>query len=560
MSRRTLLWAVGILVTFLALYPTGWLVYGSFRTAPPLEPGSLSLVNYARALADPLLLRTLSNTLTFSIGQMAVAVGLGTLFGWIVMRTDTPGRRMFETILMALFLVPTLLAVVAWTMLLSPGKGIINRLLVETLGLDAAPFDIYSMPGMIFVQGLYLTPLAYLTIAPTFSAIDSSMEESARMSGSGHLQTLRRIILPLARPAVFSAALVLLVVGLESFDIPQLLGGPKRVFTITSLIYSSIEVFYPPDYGRATALAVMLLLASLACVEIYRRTTAQAQRFETVKGKSYRAQPLELGAWRWVAAAVLWLFIVVTVALPFAILVLGSFLEFFGRFDATIFSRMTWTNYTRIFRHPQLIDGFRNSLFLAVAGGAACVLLSAVVAYITVKGQARSRMALDFIAMLPIAFPSTVLALALLWAWITIPLPVYGTLVILAIAYVTRYLPIGLRSVAGGMVQIGGELEEASTTAGAGWITTFRRIILPLLWPTLMATWIMMFMIFLRELSMSILLAGPGNPVVSVVLFDYYSSGELGPLSAAAVMMILVVLLVVGAARRMLNSPTTPAR
>jgi iron(III) transport system permease protein len=560
LGGRVLLIVIILVVAFLALYPVGWLVYGSFYSAQPLEDGYLTADNYIRAYSDSYLFDTIKNTFIFAFGQTVVSVGIGTALAWVVARTNTPGRQFFEILVLIVFLLPTLLAVLAWTLLLSPRTGLINTALMSVFRLDSPPFDIFSLQGMIFVQGIYLAPLAYLIIAPAFASIDSSLEESARMSGSSVLQTLRRVTLPLARPAILSAALLMFIVGLESFDIPQLLGAPRRIFTFTSLIFSSIDVFFPPDFGAASALASGLLLTSILFVFFYRRSISQLSRFETIKGKGYRAGVIDIGRWRWLTFGLCMFFFFMTVALPIAVIFIGSFLKFFGRFNMAIFSRMSLDNYERIFNHPQLINGFINSVLLAIFAGGAIVLLAALVSFITIKSKMRGRGALEFIAMLPISFPATVLGVALLWAWITVPGPVFGTILILAVAYATRYLPIGMRTISGGIIQLSNELEEASKMSGASWTYTFRRIILPLVKPALVAAWLMMFLIILRELSMSIILAGPGNPVVSVVMFDYYTSGELGALSATSMLMVVVTITMVVMARKFFNITYTEIR
>ena len=560
LGSRALLIGIILLVTFLALYPVGWLVYGSFYSAQPLEDGYLTTDNYVRAYSDSYIFDTIKNTLIFAFGQMVVSVGLGTALAWVVARTNTPGRQFFEILILVIFLLPTLLAVLAWTLLLSPRTGLINTTLMWVFHLDSPPFDIFSLQGMIFVQGVYLAPLAYLIIAPAFASIDSSLEESARMSGSSVLQTLRRITLPLTRPAIMSAALLMFIVGLESFDIPQLLGGPRRIFTFTSLIFSSIDVFFPPDFGAASALASGLLLTSILFVFFYRRSITQLSRFETIKGKGYRAGTIDIGRWRWLTFGLCVAFFVFSVALPLTIIFIGSFLKFFGRFNMEIFTRMSLDNYGRIFNHPQLIKGFFNSVMLAIFAGGVIVLLAAVVSFLTIKGRMRGRGSLEFIAMLPLSFPATVLGVALLWAWITVPGPVYGSILILAVAYSTRYLPIGMRTISGGIIQLSSELEEASKMSGASWTYTFRRIILPLIKPALIAAWLMMFLIILRELSMSIILAGPGNPVISVVMFDYYTSGELGALSATSILMVIATIAMVITARKVFNIRYTEMR
>lgn len=560
LGGRALIVLIIMFVAFLALYPVGWLIYGSFYSGHPLEDGYLTVDNYVRAYSNSYLADTIKNTLIFSFGQMVVSVGIGTGLAWVVARTNTPGRQFFEILILIVFLLPTLLAVLAWTMLLSPRTGLINTTIMSIFNLETPLFNIFSLGGMIFVQGVYLAPFAYLIIAPAFASIDSSLEDSARMSGSNILQTLRRITLPLARPAIMSAALLMFIIGLESFDIPQLLGASRRIFTFTSLIYSSIDVFYPPDFGAASALASGLLLTSILFVFLYRRSVTQLSRFETVKGKGYRVGIIDIGRWRWVTFGLCVFYFLMTVVLPLTIIFIGSFLKFFGRFDMRIFSRMSFDNYKRIFKHPQLLDGFINSVLLAIFAGGVIVLLAALVSFITIKSKIRGRGLLEFIAMLPISFPATVLGVALLWAWITVPGPVYGTILILAIAYATRYLPIGMRTVSGGIIQLSDELEEASKMSGASWTYTFRRIILPLIRPAIVAAWLMMFLIILRELSMSIILAGTGNPVISVVMFDYYTSGELGALSATSILMVAATITMVLIARKVFNIKYTEMR
>ena len=543
---------IGALVAFLALYPIGWLIFGSFRSGPPFEAGFFTIANYIKAYSDPFVFVTAKNTLIFAFGQTVGAVTVGTVLAWIIARTNTPGRTVFEFLTLVLFLFPLLLAVFAWTMLLSPTKGLINNALVG-LGLGSPPFDIYSMGGMIFVQSLYVAPLAFLIIAPVFASLDSSLEESARMSGAGTVKTMLRVTLPLARPAIASAAVFLFIIGLESFEVPILLGAPRGVFTYTSLIYTEIAARYPANYGVGTALAMSLLMTTLIAIYIYRRLVAHSERFETVRGKGHRAQPIDLGRWRWLTAGLCWLFFTFTVFMPAGILVMGSFLEFFGRFNWQVFGRMTLANYPAVLNNSILLDALINSLLLAVIAGAVCVLFSAVVAYIAVKSKVRGRGLLEGIAMLPISFPGTVLGLALLWAWITIPLPIYGTIFILGIAYITRYLPLSLRTVSGGLMQLSNEFEEAARMSGASWLYMFRRVILPLMRPALAAAWLLMFMIFIRELGMSVLLVGTGNRVLSVLMFSYYELGELPTLSTISVLLMTMIILIVYIARRFLG-------
>jgi iron(III) transport system permease protein len=559
-ASATVLIGMTLIVAFLAIYPVGWLVYGSFSSAPPLQDGFLTIGNYIKAINNPLIRGTFWNTIIFSFGQMVVAVAIGAGLGWIIARTNTPGRQAFELLSLIVFLIPGLLAVLAWTMLLSPSKGVINLLLMWLFGLETAPFNIYTLGGLIFLHGVYLAPFTYLMITPAFVSIDSGLEESARMSGSGVLKTFWRITLPLTRPAILSTSLFMFIIGLESFDIPQMLGAPYGIYVFVTQIFTTCCIQYPPDYGQATALSSVLLVAACILIYFYRRSVRQTSRFETIKGKGYRAGAADIGRWKWLTFAICAFYFFLTVFLPFAIVLVGSFLKFFGKFDMEIFQRMTLENYGRVMAHPALVKGFLNSLGLAVVAGAICVLMAAVVGFITIRSRMPGRGLLDAVSMLPVAYPATVLGIGLVWAWVVVPLPVYGTILILAVAYITRYVPIGLRTVSGGIVQISDELESASKMSGASWLYGFRRIILPLMRPTLAAAWLIMFLLFMRELSMSIILAGTGNPVASVVIYDYYSSGELPPMAAASVIMAAAMIAVVWFARAVLKISYTDLR
>jgi iron(III) transport system permease protein len=540
-SMNVLVGLTIILVGFLVCYPITWLVYGSFSTGAPLQGGDFTLTNFVRAYSHPEVLASFGNTLVFAAGQTIVSVGCGTFLAWIVTRTNTPGKHAFEFMLVVVFLLPLILGVLAWTMLLSPGKGIINHILMDLFGLKQAPFDIYSMGGMIFVQGLYVTPLAFMMITPAFRSMDGSLEESARMSGAGNMRIVRDITLPLMTPAILSSAILIFIIGVESFDVPQMLGAPVGIFTYTSRIYHSVAAQYPADYGVGTALAVSLFSLAVGCVFLYRYVVSQGARYVTVRGKGQRAGLIDLGCWRFATAAIAWLFFLMAIILPTAILTFGSLLRFFGRFTLATFQRVSFANYGRILEFPRIAEAFGNTMLLSLVSAAICVLLSVFVAYIAIKTKVRGRGLLEALAMTPISFPATVLALGLLWGYVVIPLPIYGTLAILVIAFVTRYLPISLRTVSGGVIQLSGELEEAARMSGASWIRAFLTIVLPLLRPVIGAAFLILFMIFVRELGMSILLTGVGNPVLSVVMYDFYETGELGLMSALSIVLLLIV-------------------
>jgi iron(III) transport system permease protein len=550
---------VATAVALLVLYPGIWLVLGSFRSASPLQPGDWTVANYVRAYAEPSLGRAVWNTVVFAVGQTCVAMTIGTLLAWIIARTNVPCRGLLEFFTLVLFLLPSIVMVVAWTLLLSPTRGFVNNLAMGLFGLDQAPFNIYGMSGMILVQGLSSVPFAYLIMAPAFAAADITLEESARMSGSGRWQIFTRITLPMTRPALAAATVLLFIGGIEAFDVPQLLGAPKGIYTFTALIFQEIRVREPSDYGAATALAMALQCAALLCMVVYWRLSKMNARFETVKGKGYRAGIVDLGRARWWLLAGCLAFFFVAVVLPLTATLLVSLVPFFSGFSTDMLGTVTLANYNRLLNHPALQRGVLNSALLAVGSAAVCVALAAAIAYLVAKERSTRMVLLDTLAMLPICVPATVLGIGLVWAYITLPLPIYGTVLVLGIAYVTRYIPLALRTTVAGVSQIGGELLEASTVSGASALGTFLRIVVPLIRVTLFASWVILVMIFFREFSMSILLAGPSNPVLSVVLYDYYESAEIGPLCAASLLLIALTTIVVSAAQRILSVSTRAA-
>ena len=550
---------VALFVALLVIYPMVWLVVGSFRSASPLQPGDWTIANYVRGYSDSSIPKAIWNTLVFAFGQTIVGMVIGTLLAWVIARTNVPLRAMLEFLTLVLFLLPSIVMVVAWTLLLSPSRGFINNFAVAGFSLDQAPFNIYGLTGMILVQGLSSVPFAYLIMAPAFAAVDLSLEEAARMSGSGRWQTFSRITLPMARPAIAAATVLLFIGGIEAFDVPQLLGAPKGIYTFTALIFHEIRVRQPSDYGAATALAMGLQFAALLCMVLYRRASRMNARFETVKGKGYRVGTIDLGPARWWVLAGCLAFFLVAIVLPLLATLIVSLVPFFSGFSADLFNTMTLSNYQRLLRHPSLQRGVVNSAILATVAAAVCVALSAAIAFLVARKNSGRAWMLDTLAMLPICVPATVLGIGLVWAYITLPLPVYGTVLLLGIAYVTRYIPLALRTTVAGVSQISRELEEASTISGARALGTFLHIVLPLIRVTLFAAWVILVMIFFREFSMSILLAGPSNPVLSVVLYDYYEAAEIGPLCAASLLLIGLTTLVVSAAQRVLGVTTRAA-
>lgn len=529
-------------VAFLALFPTVMLFYGSFTDGDLGERGSLTLANYVAAYADPDTYRLLVDSFVFAAGASLLSLAFAVALAWITVRTNAPLRRVFELTAIVPNIFPPVLIAIAWTLLASPTVGLLNAIFKGVIHLD-----IYSMPGLMFVEGLVLTPLAFLIVSAALRGMDPSLEESARMLGSSQWRVLRRITLPLMRPAILAALTLNFVRALESFDTPAIIALPARIEVFTTKIYREALSAYPPDYNLAAAYGVSLLAIALVFVYLYRRFTARVESFATVTGKGYRPNLIDLGRWRYAAAALAAAILVLMVVAPVLMLALTSVLPYYQVPTLAAMQTATLKHYEYIFENERVYHALGTSLFLAIAGSTVAMALAGLIGYVTAKTKARGRGLLEGLTFLPWAFPSTALAIGLLWAYVQVPLPIYATVWILLIAYVTRFLPYGLRAVTSTVVQIHKDLEEASRASGGGLWTTFRRILLPLMRPGLIAGWILLATIFMREFSLSLFLYTPSSEPVGPLLYFMWLDGLTGPLAALGLLVSVVstVLIVV---------------
>jgi iron(III) transport system permease protein len=541
---------VALVLAYLALFPTAMLFYGSFTTAPLGQTGPATLANYITAYADPETYRLLLDSFVFALGSSLLSILLAVTLAWITVRTNAPFRGIFELTAIVPNIFPPVLIAIAWTLLLSPTVGLLNAFLKGIFGLEQGPLNIYSMPGLIFVEGLILTPLAFLIISAALRGMDPSLEESARTLGSSQLRIMLRITFPLVRPAILAAGTLNFVRALESFDTPAIIALPARIEVFTTKIYREALAAYPPNYNLAATYGVSLLAIALIFVFLYRRFTSRVESFATVTGKGYRPHTIDLGRWKIAASGSALAILMLMVVLPVAMLFLISILPYYHVPTLETIQLATLKHYAYILENERVYRAIGNSLFLAVAGATAAMILAALTAYITVKTKVWGRGMLEGLTFLPWAFPSTALAIGLLWGYVQMPVPVFATIWILLIAYVTRFLPYGLRSVTSTIVQIHKELEEASRACGGGFWTTFRRILFPLMRPGLIAGWILLATIFMREFSLSLFLYTPASEPVGPLLYFLWLDGLTGPLGALGILVSVVSAVLVAVASR----------
>lgn len=541
---------VGVIIAYLSLSPTLMLFYGSFLSKPLGVPGGFTLAHYIHAYTDPLTYQLLFNSFVFAAGSSLLATSLAAVLAWIAIRTNAPWRRFFELTAIVPNIFPPIMLAVAWTVLLSPRTGLINRALMELLGLDTAPFNLYSLTGMIYVEALITTPLAFLIISASLYSMDPSLEESARVAGSSNLQVAWRITLPIVRPALLAAVMLNFVRAIESFDTPAIIALPARIEVFTTKIYREAIGAFPPNQNLAATYGVSLLLITMLFVLFYRRLTVRSERYVTVTGRGYRPTIIDLGKWRYLAAGVAGLILVMIVVLPFIVLLYVSVITYVHVPGPKTWQLLTWDNYRTNLTDGRTYRAIQNSLILAVGGATLCMLLAALTAWVTTKTKVAGRGVIESLTFIPWAFPGTALAIGLLWTYVYVPFPIYGSLWILLIGYITRFLPYGLRTMTSTIIQLHDDLPQASMVCGAGFWMTFRRVLLPLLRPGFLAGWIILATIFLREFSTSIFLYSPGSEPLGPLLYHFYVDGNLGPMCSLAIIVSFICILLILVARK----------
>jgi iron(III) transport system permease protein len=529
------------LVVWLALVPLVFLIWESFLTPESASaPAQFTLENFRAAYFTADNVRLLANSLQFAIGAAGFSLVVGTSLAWMNERTNTPFKTLFFALAIIPLVIPGILFTVSWIMLASPKIGLVNLVLQKLTDSDVVFVNIYTMAGMIWVDGLHYSPMAFLLMTAAFRSMDPSLEEQAAMSGASVPQIARLITLKLAWPAALGALLILFVRAIESFEVPALLGLPVGIHVYTSSIYQAIHQ-YPSQIGLAAAYAVMLLLLTSLGIYAQSRLSRQGGRFATVTGKGFRPRTLDLGKWRYFTAAIFILYFVVIVLLPFLVLLWSSTQKFYSAPSWAALSRMSLDSYRAVLDHPQFADTVWNSVVLAFGCATTIMLVSAVISWIVIRTKVPGRWLLDNLASLPLVFPGLVLGLAIMVCYLTLDIGIYGTLWIMFIAYVTRFMPYGMRYNSASMLQIHKELEESAAMSGASWGRTFRRVVLPLLKPGLLAGFIYVMIVSIRELSSSILLYSPGTEVVSIMIWELWQNGQYVELSALGVMLILAL-------------------
>jgi iron(III) transport system permease protein len=530
---------VGLLILILA-YPLALLFVKSFVISRPGQPTVWAVNGWVEAFTDVNLAIAIGNTFYLAFVRVIITSVLAIFFAWVVTRTDTPLKGFIEVALWLGFFLPLLPMTMGWILLLDPYYGLINKFLMKVFALSQPPFDIYSYWGIIWCHLAFSTSVRFLLMTPAFTAMDAALEDAARTSGSSNMGVLIRITVPILAPAILASTALGFIRSLESLEIEMVLGIPAGIYVVPTKIWDYLH-WEPPLYDRATALCSIFLLFVFFLIWLH-RIFLRGKEFTTVSGRSYMVRTFPLGRWRWVTCAFCLVFILVMIILPLATLMMGTFMEFFGNFDTD----KVWTarHWTAVFADPVFLRSLRNTLMLGLAAGIGGTLLYALISYVIVRTRLPGRGAIDILSWLPWALPGVLISLALLWAVLGsgeyVKL-IYGTVSILVLAIIIKEMPLGTQIIKAGVLQISNELEEASNVAGATWLAGFRRILLPLLKPTVLAVGIIVFISAARDIPTVIFLATNQSRTLSLLMLDYIADANK---EKAAVLGVFLVFLI----------------
>ena len=529
------------LVLLLIIYPVSFLIFGSFWSGNPGGEGHLTLDNYKFAFSDPKTYVLLKNSLIYALGSALMGVSIATVLAFITTRTDAPLRNQFRFIPILPIILPGMVDNLAWIYLFSPNAGLVNIWYKNIFNATGPLFNIYTMYGMIFCMGISLVPLAYLVISAAFYTMDPSLEETARIAGSSLFTIFRKITIPLMLPSILSVFLLTFILAFESFETPAMIGLPARIDVFMSAIFQAVIWNIPPSYGLGTAYASLILVVTLTAVYLYRKATRHGEKYQVITGKGYHTGILKLGKWRYAGTAILGTYVFTHIFVVFGTVFLLSLQPFWD--PTNLFGNLTFKHYETVLGQSRIVNALINSATVSVVSATLVVVIAAILTYVSQRRKIKGSVLLEGFGTLPLAFPGFILGLGLLWTFLTLSkvIPIYGTVIILILCFLVKYMPQGIRFASGALVQIQTELEESSAVTGANWPTTVRTIVLPLLKPALLSGWVYIFVLTFRELSSVIFLVTPHNEVIAAILWDLFVNGSVELLAATS--MILTVFL-----------------
>jgi iron(III) transport system permease protein len=548
---------------FLVIGPLLMLVLSTFRASNgtlPFSPGATwTFDNYTAVFLDPATYRLLFTTLVFCLGSLALSFSVSVMLAWLTERTNMPFRNVVFVLIVASIGIPNVILGIAWDMVLNPVNGLINVFLRDILGLGGrGPVSIFSLPGLIFVQGISLVPITFLLLSAAFRAIDVSLEDAGAVSGGSFWSVARRITLPLLAPALLSAFVYQFVSVIESFDIPLIIGLRGGIPVLSTQIYVSVK---PPgglpDYGLASTYSLFLLALALGPLLFYNRIIGRSERYATITGRGYQPRRVDLGRWK-VPALVFGIgFITVGFIIPALVLLWASTQPFYAIPSAEAIGRITFQAYFDLFANPTFHKALLNTIILGLSVGGLTLIIGTLVAWILVRTRSRARVLLDLLSFLPHAMPGVIIGLSVLLIYLLIdpflPIPIYATLWIIVIALTTQYISLSTRLMSAAIAQVKLELEEAADASGASWLAAMRRIVLPLIRPAFVNGFLLVFLQAIKNLTLALILISPTGIVVSTLIYQFWDRANTAATGALGVVILTITIVLSVALRRANN-------
>ena len=531
-------------VAFLVLVPLFLMILNSFQISKPGDAMVYGLQGWSDAYSSPDILDAVYNTFSLALTRQFIALILGILLAWLLARTDIPLSGPLEFMFWLSFFLPALPVTMGWILLLDPNFGLVNQWLLKLPFISEPPLNIYSFWGIIWVHLAASTiGVKVLLLAPAFRNMDAALEESSRVSGSSALGTLIRIITPVMMPAILVATILGMVRSLETFEIELLLGVPIDLHVFSTKIHDLV-ISEPAEFPPAMALSSTFLVVLLVLVGI-QRFVLRRKEYTTVSGRGFNIRLTPLGRWKNVIFVLVLVLALMITVVPTIFLVMGTFMKLFGFFH--IADPWTLNNWRLVLQDPVILRSLGNTLLVGLGSGIVGVFFYSLIAYVIVKTRFTLRGVLDFLSWIPLSIPGILLGMALLWTFLgtKIFIPLYGSVYILIIAMVIKSMPIGTQVIKSIMLQLGRELEEASIVSGASWFSTYRRILVPLLFPALMTVGLLVFISAARDISTIVLLATAETRTLSLLMLEFATEGQF---EKATVVGALIVVFVVAAA------------
>ena len=555
-EREVFGWLSLVAVGWLVVIPLFLVIFCSFQREPLFEVTSPTIQNYLDIYIDPATYQLILNTLFFGAGAILVGFVFAIPLAWLVERTNAPGRHWMYALILVPMALPPMIAALGWERLLDPRIGVINMVLRAMLGMEGeGPLNVYTLYGMSFVMGLSMVPTVFLMLVPVLRNMDPAFEEASMISGASRFMTLMRVTFPLTYPAFFAALIWFFIISIEAFEIPGVIGMQAGILVFSTKIFYAIHppTGELPEYGTASALAMAVLVLSGVLVYLYLKVLGAGEKYTTVTGRGYRPAIIDLGRARYIGSLFFFLYLSLAVVLPLVVLGWGSLLTYYQPPSWELVSQLTMKHYYNALTGYGAITAFKNTAMLVVVAATVTTLLSVTAGWIIVRSGGRMGRALNLLTFAPIAIPSVIIGFALILVYLSIPVGIYGTIWVIAIAHVTRFIAYGSRAVISAQVQIHKELEEASYTCGGTMLVTLRKVVVPIVLPALVSLWLWVALHSLRELSSAVLLASPGNRVVSTMIWFAWQEGQVGEAYAISIMLIAVSLVIAFAARRLLT-------